>query len=298
MLSRFAPRRMQDAVVRLPISRLVGSRRRPSPGSDGRLQRPSAGHDPRPSFSIATSRLHMNRILAALWLLCLSTGALASSFDITSLQLLNQSEFRQLAQDLGAAFSYKPLEPADPLGITGFDLGVALTGTTLANTASIQKAITNGSVYSTLPQPSVRAVKGLPYNVDVGVMYARVPDSGGLNIYGGELKWAVLPGNTAVPAVALRAAVTRMDGVSQLGFESISADVSVSKGFLLATPYAGVGEVWSRSSTDGLSLQQENLTQGKLFGGVNVNFGLANVDVEADSTGGIHSYSVKLGFRF
>ena len=240
----------------------------------------------------------MNRILAALGLLCLSTGALASSFDITSLQLLNQSEFRQLAQDLGAAFSYKPLEPADPLGITGFDLGVALTGTTLANTASIQKAITDGSVYSTLPQPSVRAVKGLPYNVDVGVMYARVPNSGGMNIYGGELKWAVLPGNAAVPAVALRAAVTRMDGVSQLGFETISADISVSKGFLLATPYAGVGEVWSRSSTDGLSLQQENLTQGKLFGGVNLNFGLANVDVEADATGGIRSYSVKLGFRF
>jgi len=239
----------------------------------------------------------MNRFLLAICIAFSGATAFASGFELNSLQNLNQSEFRQLSQDLGAAMSYKPLEPADPLGVTGFDLGASITGTTLANTEAVQKAVSNSSVYSTLPVPTLRLVKGLPYNVDAGLMYARVPNSG-INLYGGELKWAVLPGGIALPAVALRATFTRVDGVSQLGFETASADISISKGFLLATPYAGVGQVRSRSATDGLPLQQVNLGQNKLFGGVDFNLGLGNLVIEADSTGGIHSYSLKAGFRF
>ncbi len=237
------------------------------------------------------------RIVIAIGLLAIAAASRAASFDITSLQNLDQGQFRQLSQDLGAALSYKPLAPADPLGITGFDLGVAVSGTTLANRSSVDKALGKDTVFSTLPVPTLRAIKGLPYNIDVGVLYSRVPSSG-INLYGGEVKWAVLPGDIALPAVSLRGSVTRLDGVSQLGFETYGADVSISKGFLLATPYAGGGFVRSRSATDGLPLQQENLTQSKVFGGVDFNLGLVNLVVEADSTGGIHSYSAKVGVRF
>jgi len=239
----------------------------------------------------------MNRFVVALCVALAGTTALASGFQLDSLQNLNQGEFRQLTQDLGASMSYKPLEPADPLGIAGFDLGASVTATTLANTAAVQKAVSNSSVYSTLPVPTLRIVKGLPFDLDAGLMYARVPSSG-INLYGAELKWAVLPGGIALPAVALRATFTRIDGVNQLGFETASADVSISKGFVFLTPYAGVGQVRSRSSTDGLALQQENLGQNKIFGGVDFNLGPGNLVIEADSTGGIHSYSLKAGFRF
>jgi len=239
----------------------------------------------------------MKRILAALGLSVLGTGAMASSFELTGLQNLSQAEFHQLAQDLGAALSYKPLEPADPLGITGVDFGAAVSLTPLANTSAVQKAISNSTVFSTLPVPTLRIAKGLPYNVDVGALYARVPSSG-INLYGGELKWAVLPGGIALPAVALRADVTRINGVNQLGFETIGADVSISKGFLFATPYLGVGTVHSRSATAGLALTQVNLTQGKVFAGVDLNLGLGNLVFEADSTGSIRTYSFKAGMRF
>jgi hypothetical protein len=239
----------------------------------------------------------MKRTLATASMALLSGTALASGFDINGLQNLNQAEFRELAQNLGAAFSYKPMAPADALGPLGFDIGAALTGTTLVNTATLQKAVGNRSVFSTLPQPSIRAIKGLPYNVDIGAFYTRVPSSN-INLYGGEIKWAFLPGDIALPAVAVRGTATRLNGVSQLGFESFSADVSISKGFAIVTPYAGVGEVRSLSSTDGLPLKQVNLTQGKVFGGASFNLGLANLDLEADSTGGIHSYSAKVGVRF
>ncbi len=239
----------------------------------------------------------MKRTLAAFVLSVAGTSALASSFEINTLQNLSQGEFRELAQDLGAALSYKPMEPADPLGITGVDFGAALSLTSLANTGAVQKAIGNASVFSTLPVPTLRIAKGLPYNVDVGASYARVPSSG-INLYGGQIKWAFLPGGIALPAVALRGAVTRMDGVSQMGFETVSADLSISKGFLFATPYLGAGEVYSRSSASGLPLQQVNLTQGKIFAGIDINLALGNIVLEADTTGGIPSYSFKAGMRF
>jgi hypothetical protein len=64
------------------------------------------------------------------------------------------------------------------------------------------------------------------------------------------------------------------------------------------TPYGGVGEVWSRSAADGLNLQQVNSAQPKVFVGCGVNLGIADVTVEADTTGAIRSVSAKLGFRF
>ena len=239
----------------------------------------------------------MNRLLLAIGMVFGSASAFASGLSLNSVQNLNQSEFYELSQDLGAALSYKPLEPADALGIAGFDISAAVSGTTLINRSALQTASSNTSVYGTLFEPSLRVVKGLPYNVDFGVMYAKVPASS-INEFGGELKWAVLPGDLVLPTVALRATITRLNGVGQLDFESESADISVSKGFLLATPYVGTGEVWSRTSATGLPLSEEKLAQYKLFGGVSFNLALANFVVEADSTGGIRTVSVKAGVRF
>jgi hypothetical protein len=245
----------------------------------------------------------MKHSFAAVLLTCASCAATAGSFDIDSVQNLSQQQFHELAQDLGAALSYKPLEPADPLGVGGFDIGAVLTATPLANTNDVQRAISGGTIDSTLLVPTLRATLGLPYHLDFGAMYSRVPSSP-INLWGADLKWAVLPGDIALPAIAVRASVTRLDGVSQLGFETIGADVSVSKGILNFTPYGGVGAVWSRTSTtttsavSGLPLQQENVTQPKVFVGCGINLGLADLTFEADSTGAIRSYSGKLGFRF
>lgn len=239
----------------------------------------------------------MNRLLLAIGFFFSSASALASDLSLNSIQNLNQTQFYELSQDLGAALSYKPLEPADPLGISGFDISAAVSATGLTNRAALQVASSNTSVYGTLFDPGLRVVKGLPYNVDFGVMYSKVPSSS-INEFGGELKWTVLPGDLAIPAVALRGTITRLNGVGQLSFESESADVSVSKGFLLATPYIGTGEVWSRTSATGLPLAEEKLSQYKLFGGVSFNVGIANLVVEADSTGGIRTVSFKAGVRF
>ena len=51
-------------------------------------------------------------------------AAPASAFDINRLQAIGQSDFRLLSEDVGAALSYHPQTPTEPLGTTGFDIGI------------------------------------------------------------------------------------------------------------------------------------------------------------------------------
>jgi len=246
---------------------------------------------PRPPS--AGPRVAAPLVIAAL----LPFGHSVQAADINSVQTLTQGEFRLLSEDLGAALSYKPLIPAEPLGITGFDVGLAVTGTKLKNEAVLTKA-TGGDHLSTLPVPSLRAHKGLPLDIDVGLAYAKIPGSN-LRYVAGELRWAALAGGIATPALSFRLSHSVLSGVDQLGLNTTGVDVSISKGFAFVTPYAGVGEVWTKSTPKGVPLlQSETVRKSKVFGGVNLNFGLANVAVEADSTGGTNSYGAKLGLRF
>jgi hypothetical protein len=84
-----------------------------------------------------------------------------------------------------------------------------------------------------------------------------------------------------------------------LGLTTKSLDISVSKGFAIFTPYAGIGRVWVDSTPDAATgLTNESFQQGKIYVGGNLNFGVANVALEYDKTGSAPSYSAKLGFRF
>jgi hypothetical protein len=228
--------------------------------------------------------------------LVIATGSHAA--DISTIGALTQAEFRGLSEDLGAALSFKPLIPAEPMGLTGFDIGLAVTGTKLQNRAAFQKAAAGASVPATLPVPTLRVHKGLPFDIDLGVSYAAVPSTN-VRVIGGELRWAALAGNVALPAVALRASVSKLSGVDQLGLRTTGLDVSVSKGFALLTPYAGIGTVRVKSDPDAATGRTpESLSLTKVFGGLNLNFGLANLAFETDKTGDATSYGVKFGFRF
>jgi hypothetical protein len=233
-------------------------------------------------------------LLAAL----LATCAGAQAADLGSINLLNQAQFRALSEDLSSVLSYKSLVPAEPLGITGFDLGLAVVGTDLQNVNLWQLAASGQDIPSLLPVPTLRLYKGLPFDIDIGVQYAAAPSTN-VRMYGGELRWAVLAGSTLTPAIALRIAHTRLAGVDQLKADSTSADISISKGFAMFTPYAGIGVVRSNSAPQGIAtLRKEKFDQSKVFAGLNVNFLLVNLALEADKTGDAASYGVKLGFRF
>jgi hypothetical protein len=220
----------------------------------------------------------------------------AFASDVTIRNLTTQAEFRALSEDLGAALSYKPLTPAAPLGITGFDMGIAATATKLENSAVLAKA--GGGNHSSVITPTLRLNKGLPFDIDVGAMYGAIPGTN-IRLVGGELRYALLSGGVAMPAIGLRGSYTKLTGVDQLEFNTRGVDVSISKGFAMITPYAGVGKVWVSGTPDGATgLAKESFSLNKGFAGVNMNFGVTNLALEGDRTGRATSYGVKIGFRF
>lgn len=239
------------------------------------------------------------RLIPALAAACTTLFATSSqAYEFNTISTLSQSEFRLLSEDLASALSYKPMIPAADLGLTGFDLGVSVSGTKLQNHDVVKKAAAGASVPAFLPTMALRVHKGLPFNLNVGASYTNVPGTP-LSAIGGELRWAFMPGSTLVPAVAARLSVSSSTGLDQLKLRSTGIDISVSKGFTLVTPYAGIGYVSSRTSApQSPGLNSESFGQNKLFAGLNINLGLMNLALEGDRTGKAASYSVKLGARF
>jgi hypothetical protein len=220
----------------------------------------------------------------------------AHAADLNQLQNLgSQSMFKELTEDLGAALSYKSLSPATPLGVTGFDIGVDASATRLQSNAF---KIATGSSRSTLPLARLRAQKGLPFGFDVGLSYAQVPTTD-IRLWGGEVRYAVAEGGWIAPAIAVRGSYSRLDGVSQLDFNTRALDVSISKGFLGFTPYGGVGRVWATGTPKGVpGLSQETVGLMKTFVGVNWGLGIFATGIEYDRTGGADTLSAKLSLRW
>jgi hypothetical protein len=167
------------------------------------------------------------------------------------------------------------------------------------STAALSHATGGSSTVSKLYVPKLHIAKGLPFGIDVAAFYSKIPSSN-ISLYGGELRYAILEGGIAQPAIGIRGSYTKLSGVNQLALDTKGLDISISKGFAMFTPYAGVGQVWVSSTANvaPLTLSAEKFTQGKVFVGANLNLGFSNLAAEVDKTGGIQSVSMKLGFRF
>jgi hypothetical protein len=223
-------------------------------------------------------------------------AAPARALDINQLQNIGQSDFRLLSEDLGAALSYHPQTPTEPLGITGFDVGASLTMSKIANKDAVARGA-SGSVPSYLPVPTLRANKGLPWGFDVGLLYSKVPGSD-ISFWGGEARWAFIKGGVAEPAIGVRASYTKLSGVDQLDMTTKGLDISASKGFLMLTPYIGIGRTWVTSTPHVANLSKEDFGLNKFFFGAGFNLLLFNVNAEVDRTGDSVAYSIKAGVRF
>jgi len=196
-----------------------------------------------------------------------------------------------------AATHYKGLTSAETLGILGFDVAVELSSTSIDKDLFDQA--TDGDYdYDTLLIPRIHAHKGLPFGVDLGAFVSQVPTTD-LNIFGGEIRLAVIEGDFATPAVGVRVSYSQTQGSPELEVSNAAIDISISKGFLFVTPYAGAGLVRTSSKPQAAqsNLFDEEFDMEKLFVGLNVNLGF-NLGVEADRTGGLMSYSAKAGIRF
>ena len=227
----------------------------------------------------------------------LLAGAPAHAYKFNALSSLNQSEFRQVSEDLAATFADKPMSPAAGLGIIGFDVSATAGATSVESADALKKAAGGHSVPKSLPTVGLRAEKGLPFDIDLGVGYTLVPGTSASAV-SGDVKWAFLGGGMVMPAVATRIFYTQTNGLGDMSLRSRGAELSISKGFAMVTPFAGVGLVSSNTSAKNTSLNSESFTQTRTFAGVNVNFLVMNIGVMADKTGKDSSVNLKLGLRF
>lgn len=219
----------------------------------------------------------------------------AAADDLDSLDALSQAQFQLLAEDLSGVLSYKGLQPAEPYGVIGFDVGLETSVVRVENEGVWQQA---GVDASSVPIARLAVTKGLPLGFDVGGFIATAPGTGFKN-YGAQLRYAMVEGGVAMPAVGLRAAVTRLEGVDQLAFDTRSLDVSISKGFGPVTPYAGYGRVWA-TATPGADtgLSEVDVDGNRAFAGVRFSLVVLQFVLEAERIGDATGYSAKLGFGF
>ncbi len=254
----------------------------------------------------------MKKFLFAL--LCVLFSALpALAKNDINLDFFNQNDFKSFSEDIGMAASYQPVSPAAPLGdkLPGFDAGVEAsyvkfdTGALWYTKMNAALLLSGNKAPKELVVPRVHVQVGLPIiPIDLGVSYTEIPDSD-FKLIGYEVKWAVLRGSIATPAIAIRGAYTKLSGVDQLDLSTTSADISISKGILIFTPYAGVGEVWITSDPKNqathvgpIPLQKEDIRKTKAFVGTKIKFfPFVNLDIEGDFAN-VNEYTARLNVSF
>ena len=237
-------------------------------------------------------------ILPLLFVFLFSTNSFAGDSDITlEGSGLVQQGFEDLSRELGMAVAYRAAAPAEPLGITGFDIGLEVTVTDIDEGAIYWENVSD-DMPGSLPVPKLRVQKGLPFGIDIGAFYSKIPDSD-IKLTGAEIKYAFWEGGVAKPALAIRGTYTKLDGIDELDLTTKGLDLSISKGFAMLTPYAGVGQVWitSDSSNQTLNLDKEEITETKYFVGARLALGFFMIVAEYEQAE-VPSYTAKFSLGF
>lgn len=217
----------------------------------------------------------------------------ATAADLTNFSAINQVEFLALSKDLAGVTSTKAMEPAAPLGISGFDVSGAASMTRIQDGATWAKA--SGDSATDLMQTKLSLSKGLSGGWDVGGFISKV-SSTNVSVAGVHVKYALLEGNTITPSIAVRGSHSRMSGVPGMTLNNTGLDLLISKGFAGFTPYAGVGTVHTSATATGKN--DESFSQSKTFAGVSWNIVLLNLSAQYDKTGKTSTVGLKAGLRF
>jgi hypothetical protein len=168
--------------------------------------------------------------------LALAAGpARAGSFEFDA--HFTESDLEGLAEAFGDTLTFPNLGTAAPTGLPGFEVLAAAGGPQVDTGSDWWHYVDASTAGGVLYGQRLILRKGLPFNLDVGVQAGQVA---GESFQGAEVRWAVLEGGTVSPAVALRASYSRLS-TSPFACEVAEGQLLISKGFLVVSPYGGVG---------------------------------------------------------
>ena len=236
------------------------------------------------------------RLTATLLLAFAASAAQAQNFGFVPNP--QQRDFESVSKDVIGVLSYKALGPAEAGGVTGFSVGAYGAYSATQDKGAWQRL--TGEEVDAVGVVGLSARKGLPFGVDIGAMYSQVPGTDA-KLYGGEVRYAPLPGGVATPALAIRASYVKLTGEDDVDADSTSLDVSVSKGFAFLTPYAGAGYVWGTvtpSSAFTSTLREVEVNEARLFAGLRVSLGFLELTPEYEKIGDSNVFNMRLSLGF
>lgn len=183
---------------------------------------------------------------------------------------ISNDDFVTLMRPFLAVTRFTFLHSAAPLGVTGFDIGVGVSGVSLPDsTMTIAKSTLRegNDLNETLIAPRLNIQKGLPFDIDLGAT-AIMPLGGDLIAAGAALQWTVINSPSPAPNMALRVAHTMW-----FGTKSVQAQTTLAEGILslglppginVLVPYAGGGMMWTAAKASGEWTNPETQDSGAL----------------------------------
>jgi len=208
------------------------------------------------------------------------------------------ADFEAFSRRFASDAYFYPGHGAAPLGLVGFNVyAEGSYDSSFGSAGFTDTAIRGDLTGGALVVGRVGVRKGLPGRIDVGVAVSQAL-GGDVKLGSAELSYALLGGGAATPAVGLRLTGTRTLDAHAYVLNQEGAEILVSKGFVLLTPYLGAGVVHSRGRLHGdLGTQTTNDTRGIAYAGITLNLLLPKISVEVEK-GDVVQGRVRVAFGF
>lgn len=210
---------------------------------------------------------------------------------------LTQEQFHIFSSLVSQAIYPSPVNPPDPGGLFGFDIGIAATAIPIDEEAAYWvNSVDEDILYQGyLAVPRLVASKGLGF-LNLSASYAEIPDTD-IKVLGGSFDVPILNGGVIMPTLVVRGAYATIDGIDDLEMTTYGGEVVLGKTFGPITPYIGGGIAFvdSRAVITGTPIiLEEDFDQQRITGGVRFSLVLIKVVAEAIRTEEDTSYGAKL----
>jgi hypothetical protein len=207
-------------------------------------------------------------------------------------------DFRAFHRRFSSDAYFFPRHRAAPLGLIGFEVYADATyDSKFDDEPFVNTAIDGDLTGGFLSVARVGARKGLPGGIDLGLSYGKALGSD-VKLVSGEIQYAISHGGLLSPALSLRVTGTRTTGSGVYDLNQYGAELLLSKGFTILTPYVGAGIVRSKGTLDtptlGSSLE-DTTTRGIVYAGVTLNLLLPKITFEVEKADVVQG-AVRVGF--
>jgi hypothetical protein len=195
-----------------------------------------------------------------------------------------EAEFREFHRRFALAAYHYPRHGAAPLGLIGFDVYAdAAVDQEFGDEEFVRAVLDDDLTSDMLAVVRIGGRKGLPAGIDIGLSYGRAVETD-IELISADVQWAILKGGALSPALSLRVTGTRSMGSEVYDLDQYGAELLLSKGFTVLTPYVGAGVVRSEGSLDSSLGRtfEDSETRAVFYGGLTLNLLLPKITVEVE----------------